>query len=470
MEKNVRYYPTAAAAEEAGFRPCLRCRPECSPGTPVWAGTKNTVSRALQLIGETGLEDGGVEALASHLGIGSRHLRRLFLRHLGATPSAVAQTRRLHFTKKLIDETRLPMTQIALAAGFGSVRRFNAAIRRVYHRTPSQIRKLARRKDAQPENQYVFQLSFRPPYDWKRMLDFLASWATPGVEKIADDTYRRTISVKKWHGYLEVSRGEGQNALSVRVQIEDPRALFYVIERVRAIFDLDADWPTISKILGADGTLTGRIKSGPGLRVPGCWSGFEFAVRALLAEKTSPENATALAAQLVSGLGQPVGFGNGLTHVFPTPEVLRDANLQALSVPAVPAHAIRELAQAVCSGRVSFETVVDRDSLLANLAAIPGFGKRALQYVSLRSLREPDAFPSLDPKLASAMQAANWQELEERSHAWRPWRAYAAMYLWSFSQEAQRGRQGTIEFAKKRKGARTLDDRQRKSAVVRRAS
>src|SRR5215471_4135463 len=155
-EKNCRYYPSAAAAAEAGFRPCLRCRPECSPGTPAWLGTSNTVSRALRLIGESGLEEGGVEGLAGRLGVGSRHLRRLFLRHLGATPSAVAQTRRLHFAKKLIDETNLPMNQIALAAGFGSVRRFNAGIRNVYRRTPMQLRRLMRQTVAQPENQYLF--------------------------------------------------------------------------------------------------------------------------------------------------------------------------------------------------------------------------------------------------------------------------------------------------------------------------
>src|SRR6266436_7621615 len=183
-ESNVRYFPTAAAAAEAGFRPCLRCRPECSPGTPAWAGTQNTISRALRLISETGLEDGGVDGLAEQLGMGARHLRRLFLRHLGATPSAVAQTRRLHFAKKLIDETALPMSQLAIASGFGCVRRFNAAIRRVYHRTPTQIRRLVRQKIVQPENQYLFRLRFRSPYDWQGMLAFLAPRATPGVEAV----------------------------------------------------------------------------------------------------------------------------------------------------------------------------------------------------------------------------------------------------------------------------------------------
>src|SRR2546425_12490641 len=183
-DKNVRYFPTAAAAAEAGFRPCLRCRPECSPGTPAWLGTSRTVSRALRLIAESGLEDGGVEGLAERLGVGSRHLRRLFIKHLGATPSTVAQTRRLHFAKRLIDETALPMGQVAIASGFGCVRRFNEAIRKVYRRTPTQIRRLARQRSEQVEAAYLFQLDFRPPYNWNRILEFLAARATPGVEVV----------------------------------------------------------------------------------------------------------------------------------------------------------------------------------------------------------------------------------------------------------------------------------------------
>ena len=190
-EKNVRYFSTAAAAAEAGFRPCLRCRPEASPATPAWCGTSNTVSRALRLIGETGLEGGGVEALAERLGIGSRHLRRLFLKHLGATPTAVAHTRRLHFAKKLIDETNLPMSQVAIASGFGCVRRFNAAIQKTYKRTPTRIRRLVRPAASQPENEYLFVLRFRPPYHWNGMLTFLAKRAIPGVEAFEQGTYRR---------------------------------------------------------------------------------------------------------------------------------------------------------------------------------------------------------------------------------------------------------------------------------------
>src|SRR5579872_5981096 len=225
-ESSVRYFPSAAAASEAGFRPCLRCRPESSPGTPAWLGTSNTVSRALRLIGESGLEDGGVEVLAERLGVGSRHLRRLFLQHLGAPPLAVAQTRRLHFAKKLIDETSLPMNQIAMASGFGSVRRFNAGIRGVYHRTPTQIRRLARQKSMQPDNHYIFKLHFRPPFHWEGMLSFLAARATPGVEVVEDGKYRRTISLNGRSGCFEVSLDEGRDALLVRIDFSDPHALF----------------------------------------------------------------------------------------------------------------------------------------------------------------------------------------------------------------------------------------------------
>ncbi|MGB7601260.1 MAG: AlkA N-terminal domain-containing protein, partial [Candidatus Sulfotelmatobacter sp.] len=284
-EKNVRYFPTAAAAAEAGFRPCLRCRPECSPGTPAWLGTSNTVSRALRLIGESGLEDGGVEVLAARLGVGSRHLRRLFLKHLGATPTSVAHTRRLHFAKKLIDETGLPMTQIALASGFGCVRRFNAGIRDVYHRTPTQIRRLARKTQVQPQNQYLFRLRFRPPYAWKGMLSFLAARATPGVETVENGCYRRSISLNNSHGYFEVSLDEANHALVARVQFGDPRSLFFITERIRSMFDLNADWAAIAQTLKADPILATRIKCEPGLRVPGCWNGFELAVRAILGQQ-----------------------------------------------------------------------------------------------------------------------------------------------------------------------------------------
>jgi AraC family transcriptional regulator of adaptative response / DNA-3-methyladenine glycosylase II len=429
-EENVCYFPTAAAAAEAGFRPCLRCRPESSAGTRAGTGTSNTVSRALRLIGESGLEEGGVEALADHLGVGSRHLRRLFLKHLGATPTAVAQTRRLHFAKKLIDETRLPMTQVAMASGFGCVRRFNAAIRTIYHRTPTQIRALARQTAIQPENQYLFRLRYRPPFHWNGMLAFLAPRTTPGVETVGAGRYRRTISLDGSNGSFEVSLDEASYSLVLRVHFGDPCALFFIIERIRSMFDLNADWPVIVRGLRTDPILRERIESDPGLRVAGCWNGFELAVRAILGQQITVKGATELAGRLVRAFGQPFPSGDKLTHLFPSPEVLADANVAGIGLPKARAETIRALARAVCDGQINFERIADTGAFLGRLCEIPGIGKWTAQYVAMRALGEPDAFPSGDIGLVRALGLDSARDLEPRAEAWRPWRAYAAMYLW----------------------------------------
>ncbi len=429
-EENVSYFPSAAAAAEAGFRPCLRCRPERSPGTPAWLGTPSTVSRALRLIGESGLEDGGVELLAERLGVGSRHLRRLFLRHLGATPIAVAQTRRLHFAKKLIDETTLPMSQVAMAAGFGCVRRFNAGIRKVYHRTPTQIRKLARHTETQAENQYLFRLRFRPPYNWRVLMAYLAARATPGVEAVEDNRYRRSISLSGNHGFFEVSFDEANDALTARVQFGDPRSLFFITERIRSMFDLNADWTEIVRSLKTDPVLASKVESHPGLRVPGCWNGFELAVRTILGQQVSVKDATTLAGRIASTFGRRFAVG-GLTHLFPTAEALAGADLAKIGLTKARAATIHAFARAVADGRICFEGIANTDIFLAKLLDVPGIGNWTAQYVAMRALGEPDAFPSGDLGLLRALNLRTISQLEQRAEAWRPWRAYAAMYLWN---------------------------------------
>ncbi len=436
-EKNVRYFPTAAAAAEAGFRPCLRCRPECSPGTPAWLGTSNTVSRALRLIGESGLESGGMEVLAERLGVGTRHLRRLFIRHLGATPMAVAQTRRLHFAKKLIDETTLPMSEVALASGFGCVRRFNAAIQTTYHRTPSQIRRLARQKTIQPENQYIFHLRFRPPYHWSGMLAFLAARATPGVEAVESGSYFRSILVGGMAGYFGVSLDEEHNSLRVCIQFGDPRSLFFIIERIRAMFDLNADWTKIARAFKSDPALTRVVESAPGLRVPGCWNGFELATRAILGQQITVRAATSLAGRIVKAFGRVFPGTGSLTHLFPPPEILADADLTDIGMPRARRETIRALARAVCDGRIRFEGIVESTSFLQSLTEIPGIGKWTAQYVAMRALGEPDAFPVGDAALLTALSLTNAAELELRAEAWRPWQAYATMYVWKTATQAK---------------------------------
>jgi AraC family transcriptional regulator of adaptative response / DNA-3-methyladenine glycosylase II len=385
----------------------------------------------LQLIGDNGLNGGGVEALAGRLGIGSRHLRRLFLKHLGATPIAVAQTHRLHFAKKLIDETTLPMTQLALASGFGCVRRFNAAIRKTYHRTPTQVRRLAPRSEALPDNQYLFRLHFRPPYHWEGMLGFLAARATPGVEVVEMGTYRRTISLNGSNGYFEVSPDDKHQALSVRIQFGDSCALFPIIERVRRMFDLNADWQVIARRLRTDPALVGPVKAEPGRRVAGCWNGFELATEAILGRQSSVKRAQTLAGRIAKAYGRPFSAAANLTHIFPGPEALAGAKLEMIGVPAARASTIRALARAVGDGHIRFEDIVERDTLLARLCEIPGIGKWVAEYVAMRALAEPDAFPSTDAALLSVLNLESAAELEQRAEAWRPWRAYAAMYLWN---------------------------------------
>ncbi len=427
-ECNVRYFPSAAAAAEAGCRPCLRCRPECSPGTHAWGATRNTVSRALQLISERGLED-GVEVLSERLGIGSRHLRRLFLRHLGATPSAVAQTGRLHFAKKLIDETNLPLMQVARSSGFGCVRRFNEAIRSVYQRTPTQIRALAPRAPDQAHNQYLFHLHYRPPYNWKSVLQFLAPRVALGVEFVDTCSYSRNFSVNGTAGHFSVSHEPEKNALAVRVQFTDPGSLFFIIERIRSMFDLNADWAIIAKTLCSDPALARLAEPEEGLRVPGCWSAFEMTTRAILQQYITVGRAAALTTQLVKTFGQPFSAAAKLTHPFPAPESLA-ADLTNSRIPAAKAIMISAFARAVCEGRIKFEGMPDGDAFSRQLCEIPGIETTTAQYVAMRAWRDPDAFPAADPVLRRLAGARTARELERRSEDWRPWRAYAAHLLW----------------------------------------
>lgn len=434
-EKNVRYFPSAAAAAESGYRPCLRCRPELSPGTPAWAGTSTTVARALRLISESDLEGERVDLLAARLGLGSRQLRRLFVQHLGASPKAVMKTRRLHFAKKLIDETSLPMSEIAEASGFGSVRRFNAAFRSTYNRTPTELRHRGQSSSTQLENEYLFRLEFRPPFHWNALLAFLTQRAIPGVEAIESGSYRRTISLNGDSGTIGVSLAQGGQALDVRIAFQEPRWLFLIIERVRRIFDLGADPSEIAAHLRADPFLTQRIDSLPGLRVPGCWDGFELAVRAILGQQISIAGARTFAGRLVQAFGVPIAAVQPLTHLFPRAEVLAQADIAKISLTDSRAHTIRSLAQAVCEGRIVFDSATNIDDFRSRLCQLPGIGKWTAQYIAMRALGDPDALPSGDLGLLRAASSRTEGELERRAEAWRPWRAYAAMYLWQGDQQ-----------------------------------
>jgi AraC family transcriptional regulator of adaptative response / DNA-3-methyladenine glycosylase II len=316
------------------------------------------------------------------------------------------------------------------------VRRFNASIRKVYKRTPTQIRRLSRLAGLQPENQYLFRLRYRPPYNWAGMLRFLAARATPGVESVEDGHYRRSISLNGSDGYVDLSLNEDDDGLVARVQFGDPRSLFLIVERLRAMFDLNADWAAIAPSLKSDPALAQRVDAQPGLRVPGAWNGFELAVRAILGQQITVKGATTLAGTLARTFGRTLPSPTGLAYLFPRPEDLAEADLTAIGLTKARAATIRGLARAVCEGKVSFEGIVAPEDFLSRLCEIPGIGTWTAQYIAMRALGEPDAFPSGDIGLLRALGLKSSAELERRSEAWRPWRAYATMYLWSLPAES----------------------------------
>ncbi|HEX4267414.1 MAG TPA: AlkA N-terminal domain-containing protein [Steroidobacteraceae bacterium] len=438
---NVRYFGSAAAAAEAGFRPCLRCRPEAAPGTPAWLGTSAVVRRALRLINEGALDEVSVGEFAARVGVGARHLDRLFLQHVGASPLAVAQTRRLHFAKRLIDESDLPMTQIALAAGFGSLRRFNDAFRNAYRRPPRELRRERRGPPLRRAGDEVsLALSYRPPYDWDHLRGFLAVRATPGVERVDENSYGRLIRTDAGHAVIQVQPLAGKDALQLRVQGAPATALFQIATAARRVFDLSADPALLAAGLESDPLLRPLVRRRPGIRIPGTWDPFECAVRAVLGQQITVAAARTLAGRLVERVGEPVATAvTGLDRLFPTPRALAAANLDGLGLTGARIGALQALGQAVAEGRVAFDRPADE--VVASLVELPGFGEWTAQYIALRALGEPDAFLTAD-LIVRRMAAGDGapltlKELERRADAWRPWRGYAVMHLWCAASDRQ---------------------------------
>ncbi|HLF32241.1 MAG TPA: AlkA N-terminal domain-containing protein, partial [Xanthomonadales bacterium] len=398
--RNVVFFDTAAAAAEAGFRPCLRCRPESSPGTPAWAGTSATVTRGLRLISDGALDQGSVEALSDRLGVTPRHLSRLFLQHLGASPKAIAQTRRLHFAKKLLDETDLPMTEIALSAGYGSVRRFNDHVMNVYGRTPSMLRNRAPNREV---SSFQLKLPYRPPYDFEGVLGFLARRATPGIEVVSPGCYERNIRVGGHAGEepsgepgaetgrLIVTHEPQQRALLCEIRIGSSKLLMGVVEKVRRMFDLNADPLEIGACLSRDADLAPLVAANPGLRIPGAWDAFEVLVRAIVGQQISVKGATTVMGKILHEFGETA---DGVL-LFPGPESLARLTPERLPMPRSRAVAIAEVARAVATGEVDLATQ-DSATLVTQLMRIKGIGEWTAQYVAMRAINDPDAFLHTD--------------------------------------------------------------------------
>jgi AraC family transcriptional regulator of adaptative response / DNA-3-methyladenine glycosylase II len=482
--KNCTFWPSAASAQAAGFRPCLRCRPETAPGTPAWRGTAASVSRGMRLIEAGALDHGGsVDDLAERLGIGSRHLRRLFEQHLGATPRAVAKLRRTLFAKQLIDETSLSMTEIAASSGFSSQRRFNACIREVYGRPPSALRRkrkpkprtpgtpgqeasttMARRRSrtrsretAKPKpgaaglksssipasdekSMIELSLPYRPPFAWPALLDFFRDRAIPGVEVVTETRYLRTIRLASGMGSLAVRHDEERRRLRVAVRMSTSNGLIQISARLRQLFDLDADADAIDRVLAQRALLRAQVGRCPGMRVPGAFDGFETVVRAILGQQVSVKGATTVSGRVAERWGTKLpprlAQCEQLERVFPTPRRLAQAPLEEVGIIRARAETIRGLARAVLADSSLLAPGRGLAQEIERWVALPGIGPWTAHYVAMRVLREPDALPAADLGLRKAISKAGEKprpagEVERVLEPCRPYRAYAAMRLWS---------------------------------------
>ena len=430
---NVRPFDVAAAAEASGFRACLRCRPYRSPQPMAWAGPE-LVCRAVQLIVDGAL-DGATEAeLGARLGVSPRHLRRLFAEHVGVTPDQLARSRRAHFARRLLDDTDLTITDIAFASGFGSLRQLNRACHEVFRASPGELRARRRRTDRLvADGGLLLRLPYRGELDWNAMLAYATARAIPHVEHVADGWYRRTVVVDGEPGVLELGAGRPDHLL-LRAHLPYWDGLIHVVERARRIFALDAPVGDAERHLSADPVLGPLVAARPGLRVPGAWDPFETGVRAIIGQQVSVAGATTLIGRLVERLGRPVpGLRQlGLTHAFPSADVVAAGDLSGLGLTTARMAAIQAFASAVDGGAVRLDRSVGLDQLVASLIAVRGIGPWTAQYIALR-LGERDAFPAGDLGLRrsfAALVPGSTAPLEEAAEAWRPWRATAAAHLW----------------------------------------
>lgn len=418
-----RFYVHAAAAERAGFRACLRCRPELAPGTADVDALPRLVRDASERIADGYLDDHGVEQLAAELGVTARHLRRATETALGVSPLELAHTRRLAIAKQLLQDTELPIAQVAFAAGFSSVRRFNASVRERFGVAPSRLRgRVPARAGLQ------LRLDYRPPFEWAAMLAFLRARALPGVEQVGDDHYRRLVVSREQLGWVEVRADARRPRLLVELSIELAASALAITRRLRRLFDLDAEPLRIAEQLGEDPRLAASVVARPGLRVPGAFDRFETAVRIVLGQQVSVAAATTLAGRLVER------FGGG--RMFPTAAQLAAlplSELEAIGLPGRRAQAVAALARAVVDERLRLAGSREPSEVMAVLEQLPGVGPWTAQMIAMRSLRWPDALPAGDLVLQRALGCSDARACARAAEAWRPWRAYAVIHLWSAS-------------------------------------
>lgn len=428
--ENCRFYPNAALAESLGFRPCLRCRPELAPGLSLFESASRTIQIAIGRMDSGFLEENSLEDLATDMGITDRHLRRIFHRELGVSLTNYVQTRRLHLAKQLLTDTHLPVTEVAFASGFSSIRRFNDALKKSYRLTPTDIRK---QKMGHPKSEsFYFELAYRAPYPWTTLLAFLRDRAITGVEWITEDTYSRTVAIGEGQnqktGWIVVSQISGKDALRLEISESLSRLIPAVQYRVKKLFDLACDPREIHKVLGS------TLPFENGMRLPGAFDGFELAIRAILGQQVSVKAAKTLAGRVAETFGSPAMTPRAeLSHIFPTAKDLAQVSVEAMQkigVTRTRANTLVQLAKAVASEKVRLNDSGDVQGAIAALKDVPGIGEWTAQYIAMRALRWPDAFPHTDLGIMKALGTKSPKQILAISEKWRPWRAYAVMALW----------------------------------------
>lgn len=430
--ENVRYFSTAAAAEAAGFRACKRCRPDVTPGSPAWDARADLVGRAMRLIADGVVDREGVAGLARRTGYTERHIHRQLVRTVGVGPLALARSQRARTARLLLETTDLPIARVAFAAGFASVRQFNATMREVFAVAPRELRG-SRRRPASVDDGLVLRLPYRAPIDAAALIAFLGARAVRGVEDVVDGTYRRSLRLPHGAGVAALRPANGH--VDARLWLDDVRDLGTAIERCRRLLDLDSDPIAIADRLGGDAVLGALVRRSPGRRVAGHVDGDELAVRAVLGQQVSLAGAATLAARLVVAHGEPLARPTGaVTHVFPTAEALATADLSDVGMPGSRRRALRALAESLASGELSLDAGADREEARRRLLALPGIGPWTAGYVAMRALRDPDAFLPQDLGVRHALDRLGQDgrpgpaaRLAER---WRPYRAYALQHLW----------------------------------------
>jgi AraC family transcriptional regulator, regulatory protein of adaptative response / DNA-3-methyladenine glycosylase II len=424
--ENIEFFTDSFSAEKAGYRPCLRCHPEFSPDSLSWSGKSSLVQRALQLISQNVMFDIDMEAFATQLGVSSRHLRRLFEEEMGLSPKKISDLHRLNFAQKLINETHLGLTTVALTAGFSSIRRFNDAFKKRYHVPPRALRKA---QSSLNENVFTLHVAYRPPLDWKSLLFYYAKHQIPFIENVTDSSYQRIFRVGSSVGLLSVQNDEKKAQLELRVHCQDPTVLFTVVNRVRKMFDLNSDPLLISNQFALFPFLTELWEEFPGLRIGRGWDPFEIAIGTLLGQVVSVKQASRLMGDLVQHYGEKIchPLTNAETFLFPTPETLVNASLEEIKTTTQRKMAIRELCQNLIEKKISFAEYQDPEDVKNQLKTIRGIGNWSAEYICLRGLGDTNAFPKDDLVLNRALSiTSQFFDLSQIE----PWRGYLAVYLW----------------------------------------